>query len=112
MDAGSVGRNNPVLLNRTKHILGTDKPAVKSKPRSSTLPIPTTVSSDISVDRKMKQEERNECNGDGRSQLEMGTGEHEVPPSVTPTETWTNDLTATDPSSEQLRGNQVPHPSE
>ena len=114
VDSGGVGRNKPVLPSRTKQTVGADKPAVKTKPRSNTLPNPTVVSSEIAADRKVeqKQVQRTEVDREENKQLGMGTGEQEIPSSVTPTKTWTNDLTATDANSEQLRGNQVPHPSE
>ena len=107
MDSGSAGRNNPVLPNRI-----VPKPAVKTKPRSNTLSNHTAGSSEVAVDKKVKQEERSEADRNEKIQLETGTGEQQVPSSETPNETWTNDLTTTDPNSEQLRGNQVPHPSE
>ncbi|KAI6657581.1 Nose resistant to fluoxetine protein 6-like [Oopsacas minuta] len=120
-DAGNLGKNN-YTLPRYKRLLGSEKILVKTKPRSNTLPNPPPVSSK-SIQDNNDDNNNNDNNNNNNEKLKDRLDDHknkikEQPvftreeASSSPTQTWTNDLTATGQLPEQLRGNQVADPFE
>lgn len=127
LDVGNAVKTSSTLP-RPKRPLISDKPLPKTKPRSSTLPNPAPISSIPVVDNdnsNCTNNNNNNNNSDSSEKLKEPADVNQLekkeqivatrqdePVSTTPSQVWTNDLAATDPRPEQLRGNQVAHPSE
>ena len=125
LDVGHVAKTSSTLP-RPKRPLMSDKPLVKTKPRSNTLPNPVPASSIPVVDNIDSHNiSNNNNNSDSNERLKEPTNvnqpekkeqivatHQDEPISPPPSQTWTSDLAAIDPRPEQLRGNQVAHLSE